>query len=531
MAGFPGAGSGLQALGGTSSTSGQVGTGTPDQFATGVFIPPQTFAVLQGSDASPVTTVGPTVKIGRVEQLSVATVQALIPSASNLTNEASATLVVYNAGHSPVGSTAGTYMQSNAIFAYAFNDGPGTWDAVTIQSVGRTLGTSTRRATAFYGEGRKDNDTGLIGTCEFRVNNQNPTNDPTDATYVTSGASTLFGLLMSAATNTSTANNVIAEGMKFISTNGTSQWGVGIGFSTTAIANNDIRSDSGANNSLFLAGNYLTSAINIVGSPPTGILISTGTFSSAAIAVNQASNAIAGPVIIGGTARQTGGTFLEVQGAATAGTDPLVVIGRTDVAQKYSLYIRNSGGTMRLGVAGTTNDFLTGTAAGDQAIVTPSSGHGLYIGGTTKVIGVTQANALGFFAVTPAAQPAGSTDVLASLVTLGLRAASANPPLNLGTGILSGGTNTASANAVTSPTLGAAAQLAQTTQDAMIYIDITVAATGFQIAIGATVAVANTLTTGAAPAIGSMYTVRLPAGWYIAVTSTTGSWTAKAITC
>lgn len=45
----------------------------------------------------------------------------------------------------------------------------------------------------------------------------------------------------------------------------------------------------------------------------------------------------------------------------------------------------------------------------------------------------------GFFATTPAAQPAGTTDVLASLVTLGLRAASSNPPLDLGTGLLTSG--------------------------------------------------------------------------------------------
>lgn len=45
----------------------------------------------------------------------------------------------------------------------------------------------------------------------------------------------------------------------------------------------------------------------------------------------------------------------------------------------------------------------------------------------------------GVFGTTPAAQPAGTTDVLASLVTLGLRAASSNPPLNLGSGTVTGG--------------------------------------------------------------------------------------------
>jgi hypothetical protein len=45
----------------------------------------------------------------------------------------------------------------------------------------------------------------------------------------------------------------------------------------------------------------------------------------------------------------------------------------------------------------------------------------------------------GVFGVAAAAQPAGNVDVLAGLVTLGLRAASANPNLNLGTGTFIGG--------------------------------------------------------------------------------------------
>jgi hypothetical protein len=46
---------------------------------------------------------------------------------------------------------------------------------------------------------------------------------------------------------------------------------------------------------------------------------------------------------------------------------------------------------------------------------------------------------LGFLGATPVAQISGSTDVLAGLVTQGLRAASSNPPLNLGTGAVTAG--------------------------------------------------------------------------------------------
>lgn len=56
---------------------------------------------------------------------------------------------------------------------------------------------------------------------------------------------------------------------------------------------------------------------------------------------------------------------------------------------------------------------------------------------------------MGFFGTAPQAQIAGATDVLAGLVTLGLRAASANPPLNLGSGSITAGSSTFNA-----PSLG-----------------------------------------------------------------------------
>ena len=82
----------------------------------------------------------------------------------------------------------------------------------------------------------------------------------------------------------------------------------------------------------------------------------------------------------------------------------------------------------------------------------------------------------------------------------------------------------------TSPTLGAAAQLAQVTNDAEIYLDVTTAGQ-LTVAIGPTSGVANTIFSAAAAAVG-LISFRLPAGWYVAVTtSSTAAWTATAITC
>jgi len=98
---------------------------------------------------------------------------------------------------------------------------------------------------------------------------------------------------------------------------------------------------------------------------------------------------------------------------------------------------------------------------------------------------------------------------------------------------VSSSSNTSGTAAQSNPvfTNGAVTQLAQTTKDSMIYIDITGAATGFAIQIGPTNAVPYALTQGAAPSVGSMYTVRLPAGWWIVLAATVGTWTSIAITC
>ena len=96
---------------------------------------------------------------------------------------------------------------------------------------------------------------------------------------------------------------------------------------------------------------------------------------------------------------------------------------------------------------------------------------------------------------------------------------------------LASGSNTASAAAVTTPTLGAAAQLAQTAADSMLYIVIGTAGTALTIAIGPTSGVADVLVNSVAATSGTMYTVRLPAGWFVKVTATTATWTTTAIVC
>lgn len=114
----------------------------------------------------------------------------------------------------------------------------------------------------------------------------------------------------------------------------------------------------------------------------------------------------AGSVLIGGIAALASTAKLEVIGPGAA-TDPLFLLGNTSGAHNYSFRFRNGSGSLNYFVAGASNFYITGVAAGDGGIAVSTSGKMFHLGGTTKVITVTAANTLGFFAATPVAQQTG----------------------------------------------------------------------------------------------------------------------------
>jgi len=108
-------------------------------------------------------------------------------------------------------------------------------------------------------------------------------------------------------------------------------------------------------------------------------------------------------------------------------------------------------------------------------------------------------------------------------------------PFNSGAGFieLAGASNTGAVAVASTPALanGTAAQLAQTTNDAMIYFTVTLAGTGFSVAIGPTAAVANTIVPAAAVVAGQVISFRLPAGWFCKWSATTATIAQAAVTC
>ncbi len=89
------------------------------------------------------------------------------------------------------------------------------------------------------------------------------------------------------------------------------------------------------------------------------------------------------------------------------------------------------------------------------------------------------------------------------------------------------GVNTAEfgANVITSPgiVLGTATQLSDETRDYTVYLEVGTAGTTSVIKVGPTATVQYTVSSAGAATAGQVFTVHLPAGWYIKWTATTAT--------
>jgi hypothetical protein len=93
--------------------------------------------------------------------------------------------------------------------------------------------------------------------------------------------------------------------------------------------------------------------------------------------------------------------------------------------------------------------------------------------------------------------------------------------------------NSAQRAAQSAPTFvsGTAAQLAQTIADAMLYVTVTLGGT-FTLAMGSTSAVTGITPFSAVTVVaGQTFSVRVPAGWYVKITTTTATYTCQVLTC
>jgi hypothetical protein len=142
--------------------------------------------------------------------------------------------------------------------------------------------------------------------------------------------------------------------------------------------------------------------------------------------------------------------FSGYDGAAYNTASPAMIFGYA--AENWSS--TNHGSTLQIrtvasGAGGTLTDRMQISSNGSVLIGTTTDG--LTANGSLRVAQdfKHEGTLFGVFGAAVAGQPAGSTDVVAGLVTLGLRGATSNPPLNLGTGQITSGIIAAS-GAITS---------------------------------------------------------------------------------
>lgn len=239
----------------------------------------------------------------------------------------------------------------------------------------------------------------------------------------------------------------------------------------------------------------------------------TGTLNSI-LNVNGAAGAMTGPVVI-----------RNVFADGTPVTSALIYNGVADAYIRWADVI--TGGTLVTGdgswyVNGADNsfDFLGGIAF--QGTLTPSSaqpalggfGKGLGISGVTAGTG---AYIFGAFSSTDTGTTPANTSFLVS---------------DKGVASSKGGWDSSGSAVASTPSLTStvAAQLS-TTQDVMLYINTHTATATLAVAIGPTSTPANTIVASATAPITSLYSIRVPKGWYVKATFTSADVTFTQVTC
>lgn len=131
-------------------------------------------------------------------------------------------------------------------------------------------------------------------------------------------------------------------------------------------------------------------------------------------------------------------------GVFNVSTDPLPSAGAQQIGGSPSLGMGpgSSGFDIVFTRVNSTNFTVTGapTFLNNVNLGTGSLAVNVAIASLGSKIGTSTSQLIGFWNATPSAQISGSTDLLAGLVTIGLRGTSSNPPLDLGSGAFSGGT-------------------------------------------------------------------------------------------
>lgn len=190
-------------------------------------------------------------------------------------------------------------------------------------------------------------------------------------------------------------------------------WDVGIGFTQSA-----------SGQSCATACISIDCDVNIAGAGSA--ITMTGKYGTAAVGIadGNVSGTVNSPVLIGTTSRNgsEANAYFVVRSSNSSTVDPMIYLGSNSGTNNHYVVLRNGSGIHSMFVSGGSNNFITGSAAGDAGWKITTGAAAFIVGGSAATLRVTQDNKLGFYAHAVAAQQTvtgsrGGNAALASLLT------------------------------------------------------------------------------------------------------------------
>jgi hypothetical protein len=285
-----------------------------------------------------------------------------------------------------------------------------------------------------------------------------------------------------------------------------------------------------------------------------GSLASISSFNLQIVIGANATASNTGAIAIGSSSTSGGQNAIAIGSSAGASASNAVAIGNAAKgAGQLSISIGTSAGANNIATgavligyqAGWSNSAGVNTFVGFQAGYTATTANATTTGTGQTCLGwntgqnVTSATAPNYITCLGYQAQAGASGAVAiGTDSSGTGAStSISNAIQLGTTnhtVYLAASNTSSGATASTPTFanGTAAQLGQTTKDAMVYLTVGTAGTAMTITIGPTSTPANTVVSSSVATAGELYAIRLPAGWFLKWADTTGTIANQlAVTC
>jgi hypothetical protein len=333
-----------------------IGSGDEVDAQPSVALPGRKFQILDGTAGSPVTAVGPTIRVSKLDATTQASLDA-VPGVGVGAQTIDHTAAIVGA----IRGTAASQLQVTGLAGVAHNNGTsGHPDACAVlghawQDTAGAIGVAIGAYFAARVEAAASSSAGLTG---IEIQAQNATGS--DHSNSSTGAGVSRGLLISAG---GSSFNRAACGIKFHHPTSWAKFDVGI-----HIASND-------------GGSILTTFIQDDGTSTNSILIN-GTHT---VGIGVAAGA--GIVAVGRTSTLG---FSELFNVYVNGTgNPIAVFSGQGASDSISVMNRNGSGSSRWFTAGAANQYVTGTVAGDSGFMLGTAGNSFHIGGTGQTAVLT----------------------------------------------------------------------------------------------------------------------------------------------